>query len=235
MRNLTIERRFRGPPGSGNGGYVCGMLAGLLDGQGAEVTLRKPPPLDTAMTVERRADGSIALLHEGALVAEAKPGNPGIEAPPAPDFADAEAASRRFIGWQFHAFPGCFVCGPEREAGDGLRIFPGPTGMHMVAAPWSPDEGLAGPDGAVRPEFLWAALDCPGAFAAMGDRPGTFLLGRFTVELRGTVRPVERCTLAGWQIAADGRKRHVGTALYDAAGAVAGIGRAVWFDMGSGV
>jgi NADPH:quinone reductase-like Zn-dependent oxidoreductase len=27
MQTMTIARRFRGPPNSGNGGYVCGMLA----------------------------------------------------------------------------------------------------------------------------------------------------------------------------------------------------------------
>ena len=27
MQTMTIPRRFRGPPNSGNGGYVCGMLA----------------------------------------------------------------------------------------------------------------------------------------------------------------------------------------------------------------
>ena len=42
--SLTVARRFCGPPGSGNGGYVCGLIAGFLDGP-AEVTLRLPPPL----------------------------------------------------------------------------------------------------------------------------------------------------------------------------------------------
>jgi len=27
MQTITIPRRFRGPPNSGNGGYVCGLLA----------------------------------------------------------------------------------------------------------------------------------------------------------------------------------------------------------------
>ena len=44
MQTLTIPRRFRGPPNSGNGGYVCGMLVRQIAGA-AEVTLRAPPPL----------------------------------------------------------------------------------------------------------------------------------------------------------------------------------------------
>lgn len=235
METLTIAGRFCGPPSSGNGGYVCGRLAGMLGGAGAEVTLRKPPPLDVPLAVDRRDDGTVAILHDGVLIADARAGDPAIDAPPAPDFDRAETASRAYIGWTFHAFPSCFVCGPDRAAGDGLRIFPGPTGAHTVAAPWIPDPGLAGPDGDVAPEFLWAALDCPGAFAAMGEAPGTFLLGRFTARLMGSVRPGDRCTLTGWQISVDGRKRHVGTALYDAAGTPLGIARAIWFDMGAGV
>ena len=48
MLTMTIPRRFRGPPNSGNGGYVCGMLARNIAGA-AEVTLRAPPPLETAL------------------------------------------------------------------------------------------------------------------------------------------------------------------------------------------
>ena len=41
MLTMTIPHRFRGPPNSGNGGYVCGMLARNIAGA-AEVTLRAP-------------------------------------------------------------------------------------------------------------------------------------------------------------------------------------------------
>ena len=48
METMTIPHRFRGPPNSGNGGYVCGMLARQIAGA-AEVTLRAPPPLETKL------------------------------------------------------------------------------------------------------------------------------------------------------------------------------------------
>ena len=41
---IVIDRRFRGPAESGNGGYACGVFA---RGEEAEVTLRLPPPLET--------------------------------------------------------------------------------------------------------------------------------------------------------------------------------------------
>ena len=44
--SVRIDPRFRGPPASGNGGYVTGLLARELGGFGCSVTLKAPPPLD---------------------------------------------------------------------------------------------------------------------------------------------------------------------------------------------
>ena len=44
MTSITIDKRYCGPPNSGNGGYVCGLLANHI-GASAEITLRVPPPL----------------------------------------------------------------------------------------------------------------------------------------------------------------------------------------------
>jgi hypothetical protein len=48
MHTMTIAHRFRGPPNSGNGGYVCGMLARHMPGA-AEVFLRAPPPVSDGL------------------------------------------------------------------------------------------------------------------------------------------------------------------------------------------
>ncbi|MBX6767155.1 MAG: hypothetical protein IRY90_08385, partial [Actinomadura rubrobrunea] len=48
---MIIQRRFQGPDGSGNGGYVAGLLAGHLSTDTVTVTLRRPPPLDTELRV----------------------------------------------------------------------------------------------------------------------------------------------------------------------------------------
>ncbi len=47
---ITIDRRFHGPPNIGQGGYVCGIVANLI-GRCAEVTLHSPAPLDTLLSV----------------------------------------------------------------------------------------------------------------------------------------------------------------------------------------
>ena len=71
MPELVIPPRYRGPAGSGNGGYVCGRIAAYADGPVA-VTLRRPPPLATPMTVEQAGDdGALRVRHGGTLIAEA--------------------------------------------------------------------------------------------------------------------------------------------------------------------
>src|ERR1700729_2297671 len=125
---LTIPSRFRGPPGSGNGGYVCGRIAASLDGQ-VTVTLRRPPPLATPLAVERGGDSSVRLHHGRTLIAEAasSPGHPAMEIPGPVSLAEARAAAGRARYYSDPFFPDCFVCGPGRQLKDGLRIFPGPV------------------------------------------------------------------------------------------------------------
>ena len=82
---VTIGRRYRGPLDSDNGGYAAGLL-GCRIGDAAEVTLRLPPPLERPLTIRRDGD-RLLLEHEGRLVAEAVPGDPGLT-PPAPPSAE---------------------------------------------------------------------------------------------------------------------------------------------------
>ena len=218
MDQITIDGRFNGPEGSGNGGYTCGLVAGLL-GRTAEVTLRRPPPLDRPLDVER--EGERVLIRDGDdLVAEAAPARVDVDVPSPPSREEAEQASERYPGFEEHAFPTCFVCGPEREPGDGLRIFAGPLGDGRVASPWTPAE--------VTPELVWAALDCPGAIAVGYPDRGETLLGRFAVEIEELPRVGERCVVVGWPLGEEGRKLHAGTALFGEGGRQLASARATW-------
>ncbi len=233
MPDVTIERRFRGPPESGNGGYVCGVTAGHIDGA-AEVTLRRPPPLDRPLAVQRRG-GGVALRDGETLIAEGVPTSVEIDVPEPVSFAEAEAAAQFYFGFQQHWFPSCFVCGPQRDDGDGLRIFPGWIAGHsVVAAPWVPDASLAGVDGTVRPEFVWASLDCPGAWALFTEpnegRP--IVLGLFAAKLVAPVRAREPCIVIGWPLGEDGRKLYAGTALFGEDGDLHAFARATWVRIG---
>lgn len=229
MSQLTVASRFCGPPGTANGGYVCGLFASHAP-EVVRVRLQKPVPLDVPLQIERRGEGRLELLHEGQLVARAEPAPLELQPPAAPDYLQALAASRRYVAFDHHAFPGCFVCGTARARGDGLRIFAGATRAgDMVAAPWVPDASLGHDDGKIGAEFMWAALDCPGYFAARDDgRP--MLLGEFTAHVDRRVHVDEPCVVIGWKIAASGRKHEVGTALFDEDGELCGRARATWIE-----
>lgn len=233
MQTIRIDRRFRGPPSSGNGGYVAGLLGNAMGGVPCIVTLRMPPPLDRLLQLE--CDGTTASLIDGdALVASAVAGAVELVVPPSPTIEDAEAGEAGFTGFCHHIFPGCFVCGPERAVEDGLRIFPGRVDgpEDQVAALWRPDAGLADEDGHVRPEFLWAALDCPGYFA-VEKRSGAAVLGRMGAVIHRAIRVGEPVIVTGWPIASDGRKHQVGTALHDGNGQLIAAALATWVSIPS--
>ena len=231
---VFINQRFRGPPGSGNGGYSCAMIGRFIDGPAA-VRLRTPPPLDTPMEV-RENNGLIELYHGDKLVASGRPANVELDIPKPPGFAQAQAASDRYRGFVNHFYPGCFVCGPERGHADGLRIFAGPveqgTGPEgMVAAVWVPDETLLDTSGFVAPEYVWAALDCPGAYAFPEPQNGALLLGELAVSIKGSVSAGEKCVLIGWEISRQGRKHYTGTALFGESDLCRAVGYATWFEV----
>lgn len=231
---VTIERRFRGPEQSGNGGYSCALLAARIDGP-AEVTLKAPPPIDRPLTLTADAEGVVSLRDGDDLVAIARPATVDRRVPTPVSSAEALRAGERYE-WteEVHPYPACFVCGPTRDDGDGLRIFPGPVeGRELYAAPWTPDASLADEEGIVRPEFVWAALDCPSGIVTdlFGD-VGRILLGRLAADL---VEPLEAGTpyvVTAWPIARDGRKLDTGSALHTADGELCAVARARWIEVG---
>jgi hypothetical protein len=217
---LVIDRHFRGPTESANGGYTCGVLASLFHGP-VEVTLRLPPPLDRPLEVDMEGGRERAELREGeTLVAEAGLTDLELELPEPIPFVDAAEAALP-DGDKESAFPECFVCGWARS--DGLGIYAGPVeGRDAVAATWTPR-----PDH-VAPEFVWAALDCPGAYAVHGGGRGTPVLGRLAAKVEHLPHPEEPCVVMAWPLGAEGRKLYAGTALFGEDGRVLGSARATW-------
>jgi hypothetical protein len=219
VETLTIDRRFRGPLRSANGGYACGLLGSRL-GPSAEVTLRLPPPLERPLTIRRQ--GERLLLEDGRLlVAEAVPGDPGLEPPDAPDPVVAAAAAEGVGAYGPPEFAECFVCG-TRDDGSGLAIHPGPVPGRdgLVATTWTARE--------VTPEVIWAAIDCPGAYAAGDPGRGEVVLGRMTARIDRLPDDGEACVVVGWPLGEDGRKLFAGTALYGRDGAPLAVARQVW-------
>ena len=232
---LSIAARHNGPPGSANGGYTCGLLAQQVDAEVVEVTLRSPPPLEQPL--EPVADGARIELRDGeTLIAEARPAELLLDVPEPVPMEEIERAERDgYERWAAdHPFPTCFVCGPARDPGDGLRVFPvalrGREGL--FGARWIPDESLAAADGSVRPEYVWAALDCPTSapVANFGEGPA-MVLGRMTARLGCSVQLGEPHSIVSWPLRHDGRKREAAAALYDSSGRFLCASKALWIEL----
>ncbi|MGI8461404.1 MAG: hypothetical protein ACR2OC_07175 [Solirubrobacterales bacterium] len=229
-----IDERFRGPPDSANGGYACAMAARWLDGP-AEVTLRAPPPLGERLHLQRREQVIALLDDDDLLIAEALPTTLQIDVPEPVSVDAARLAASRYPWRDQHPYPTCFVCGPLRDDGDGLRIFPGPVGDEpLFAAPWIPEPSLADAQGNVGVEFVWGALDCPsGIVTDLFGNVGLILLGRLAADLRHPVVAGLPYVVQAWPISRDGRKLNTASALFSAEGKLCAVGRAVWIELTS--
>jgi hypothetical protein len=229
-KEVIIERRFRGPPESGHGGYTCGLLARDLDDP-VEVTLRMPPPLERPLAVEDRGEGRRVLRDGDITVAAARPGALELEPPSPVGFEEATAAASRYAGFEWHAFPSCFACGPRRDEEDGLRLFPGPVaGRNTVACTWRPNVSLTDDSGGVRPEFVWAALDCPTAFACDLSGP-PIVLAQLTARIDALPCVGGEHMVMAWPLGRDGRKHRAGCAIFDGDGHLLALSQALWIEV----
>ncbi|WP_101525367.1 hypothetical protein [Nocardioides houyundeii] len=246
MSKLTIPARYCGPPSSGNGGWSAGELAGhvvhdRLDGPadawpGIAVSLRTPPPLETGMSVTEH-DGTTVLADGGTVVAEARLAADTLLPVEPVDPDTARAAEASYAGLVSHPFPTCFSCGTAREAGDGLRIFPGRVGEDLparVAATWTPGRDLAEDsralvEGEARTSLAvtWAALDCVGGWA--GDLTERLMVLAH-IAARVDTLPVigEQHVLVGQHRGSQGRKTRTASTMYDGDGRIVATAEHLW-------
>lgn len=214
---VHVPARFNGPPASGHGGYSAGVVAAALGVDGpVAVSLRAPPPLDRDLEVVA-VDGGIEVHDGDTLVASAQPATP-VEEPPGPVDPDVAAAAERPM--TDHPFPTCYGCGPEREPGDGLRLFAGPVpGTDgLFAARWIPRE--------VTREQVWAAMDCPSSTPAIIDGP--IVLARLCLLISELPQTGEPHAITSRLVREDGRKVFTTVALHDATGRRLAHGDALW-------
>lgn len=211
---------------------MCGVVAALI-GRSAAVNLRNPPPLSKPLQVKRLEGGAVILLDGEIAIAEGAPISVEVEVPNPVSLSEAEASAKLYPGFANHLFPRCFGCGPQRAEGDGLRIFPGPVaGRDILAAPWTPDASFADEDGRVRPEFVWAATDCPGAWTLIVHSPQDSKERMVTAQIAAAIiQPVERAeryVVIAWPIGSEGRRTYAGTALFSRDGKLCAVAKATW-------
>ena len=225
--SLSIPRRFNGPLESGNGGYCSGVAASFLEGA-AEVSLRRPVPLDTPLAVVRENDGSVRVLDGEALVVEARSAPElEVEVPPPVSPREARLAAARYRGLTDGLFSRCFVCGRARE--DTFGVFAGAVeDRELVASPWTPPSWTADAAGRVLPGFVWAVLDCPTYFALyMNEALPVSVLARLTARIDAPVVACKEHVVIAWPLKIDGRKRHAGSAVLSPEGEALAVARAL--------
>jgi len=224
---VIVAPRFRGPPTSGNGGYVGGLLARRMTAPAA-VTFRLPTPLGRALTIVPAPEGGLTLQDGVAVVVEARPAELELTVPPAPALDVCEAASASGGSFAGSEFSGCFSCG--RQHPNGLGVFAGAVpGSDLVASVWVPSPDLADSRGHVAVEYIWSALDCSGAIAlSQGQSPKSMLTGRMTGAVDADLAPGLPYRVIGWPIGGAGRKWFSGTAIVDPDGRVRGKIMATW-------
>jgi hypothetical protein len=195
------------------------VVASVLDGD-AVVSLRRPVPLDRALALRPEEGGKVCAFAGDELIVEAVPAGPllawdgalvGIE--------EARVAREKYAAPSDGEFGHCFVCGRSRH--DGFDVFTGPVeGTDLVASPWTPPAWAGDADGTVRPEFVWAALDCPGYFALHGGDTTVAYLARQQVEIDAPIHTEVEYVVVGRPLERSGRKGISATAVLDLDGAV---------------
>ena len=193
MDTFTIPKQFCGPPSSSNGGYFCGVVASFFD-YAVEVRLKSPPPLDTPMQI-RRDESLSQVFADDTLVAQVRRLEEPLE--PAPFLPVESAKLCSEIGLEGslinHPFPTCFVCGPQRDDGEGMRIFTGPgQDTKLYAARWHTHRAWSSNGVDIDPKYIWSALDCPSsgpAFATsvQAESDIAYVLG--TLSLKVSEKP----------------------------------------------
>ncbi len=232
MNEIVVPGRFNGPPGSGNGGYSCGVLAARLDGSACTVRLHVPPPLDKPLSVHRPAPDKVEMMDGETLVGTAMVTVLEMDIPPAPSLEQARLATKGYLCHDEHSYPTCFVCGTSRPGHDGLCLFPGPVNdWSILACPWQPAADLLDDRGNVRPEIVWSALDCPGFFGAAGDTLVPVLLGELSADLREPIPGDEPLVVFSWPLGSEGRKLYGGVAIANQAGEVLACSRSIWITL----
>ena len=256
---VSIDGIYNGAVNCGNGGYICGLLAGFIDGD-AEVRINSAFPVETSLEVVNTADGGVEMYLDDKCLGSARPAMLALDIPTPPDFETARRASEDFVFLHNVDVKGCFVCSPLRTPDKGLRLFIGAledirqktTNENLVAALWRPAPNQADAAGNIKDVYVWSVLDCPGVYALKLSKPesGVLVLGSCTGSIKQPLPVNQSYVVSCWRIAPAlvgkelanvqgkpggkvDRKLHMGVAIHSLDGQLMACARQVCFDVGS--
>ncbi len=219
-RSIVVDRRFRGSADSAQSGYAAGRAASFAEGI-VEVRLHRPAPLEEDLLVEVDAEEQVTVVDGSDIVMEVRPNAEIlVEVPASSEVIDEIFARGPVAASQDDERPHCFGCSLQRQDGLGVATLPvGTTGIWGTT--WTPDRSLPSTDEFINDEIVWAALDCPGSFAASdpsGRPPGITgfpALKAMTVEIREKVRVGEQFAVLGWKLEHSDSTIGCGVAIVD--------------------
>ena len=237
---IVVERRFEGPPGSGQGGWSSALFAQHLP-YIPTIALRAPIPFERPLRVEAAEDGHRLVDDQqpgpdgGPLtIMTARPWTPDVPDTDPVTIATARAARSAFATFVVpHPVPDCFSCGTRS---DTMGVHACPLDDGRLATDWTvPDWAV---DDSSSSAALWAALDCTAAFY-VGFVPEVrrVVTAQYAVDvLRPAVAGETLALVAGpgdhpgdW----DGRKRGACSIAFDAEGLVVARARSFWVSLAS--
>ncbi|PJZ83058.1 hypothetical protein [Leptospira harrisiae] len=224
-QSIQINEKYCGPPMSGNGGYIAGITANQIQNNASVIKIKSPAPLNQPLYfVKDPSINKIKLLDidNNVIIAEGQEDNDFYL--PFPKFDNKSIEEIRkpiheYLGFQKHPFSTCFVCGPEREHEDGMRIFPAKisdqTGFaYLHGAIWNPWKKLGDTNDKILNEIVWAALDCPGGFAVSFVDPIMIVLVKLRARINENISVNDTYAIQAWEIGRNRRQRIAGTAIY---------------------
>lgn len=222
--NTVLSQRFCGPPKTGNGGFTAGILAEAVGASAAEIRLLSPTPVETSIVIESEKGQKGSIYDDSkkvlaTLQSISDEDFPEYKLPIVPDLDETKKISAFYPGFTTHPFPTCFVCGPKRELNDGMRIFVGAAPKqvgfdNLMVGHWLPDETVVSEDDTVRDAAIWGALDCPGGFSAVLDKPKLIVLSKIRGKIIKPAKIGDDYTVMSWRLQKMSRAFKVMTAIF---------------------
>ncbi|TGM34002.1 hypothetical protein EHQ92_17870 [Leptospira biflexa] len=225
LESTEINEKYCGPPMSGNGGYIAGIIANQIQNNAAVVKIKAPAPLNQTLFFSNDFESSrikLIIKESNILIAEGQEDKDFyLDVPEfnAKSIEEIRNPIQAYLGFKKHPFSTCFVCGTERKAKDGMRIFPAKISdqskfNHLHGSFWNPWKELGDSRGKIFNEIVWAALDCPGGFAVSFLDPRMIVLVKLRARLMNSVFADTTYAIQAWEISRNRRQRIAGTAIY---------------------
>jgi hypothetical protein len=248
VRDLLTPLGLDGPPGILQGGFAAGITADIAraaDRFGAPLTaidarLHAPTPLGVTLQARVRATDAAATYE-----VETRDGDQLLVSATV-ELAGHDPSPRAFDLLELatgplpepepqHAFPTCWVCGPEPVHPHGQRLHPRFRG-HDVVVPFIGEDELTDARGMVDGLVVSAILDCPTVWASMHHVRGRgdmgALLAGYHLRMFADAPPMEPLRTVARMDDADGRKIRARSALVDEDGVTYAVASAFQISVG---